>query len=120
MEKADEERFKMSDEKQANVDKMHKSIIAKRRVRMLMVNPADFMVLFTKGVVFDKRTKLLQGVPGDAQIIAVAPDSVRNGIMLVVESKEYDEIPVNILPPVQPVEIEVGVRDATKKVKKRK
>lgn len=88
-----------------------------RRVRMLMVNPADFMFLFTKGMLYRKTTRIIEGVPDDARLIAVAADSPRNGIMLVVESDEYDEIPINVLPPVQPVSINVGDKSATKKKK---
>lgn len=95
--------------------------IPKRRVKMLMVKPADFMVLFTKGVKWRKNTHLIKGVPEDAKLVTIAADSARNGIMLVVESSEYDPIPINILPPVEPVEIDIGVRNATKKkVVKRK
>lgn len=88
-----------------------------RRVRMLMVNPADFMFLFTKGMLYRKTTRIIEGVPDDARLIAVTADSARNGIMLVVESAEYDEIPINVLPPVQPVSINVGDKSATKKKK---
>lgn len=88
-----------------------------RRVKMLMVNPTDFMFLFTKGLTFRKTTKIIDGVPEDAKLIAVAADSSRNGIMLVVESAEYDEVAINVLPPVQPVSIEVGDKSATKKKK---
>lgn len=91
--------------------------IPTRRVRMLMVNPADFMFLFTKGLAFRKRTKIIEGVPEDASLIAVAADSARNGIMLVVESTEYDEIPINVLPPVQVVNIDTRIIGATKKKK---
>lgn len=91
--------------------------IPTRRVRVLMVNPTDFMFLFTKGLVFRKTTKLIEGVPEDAQLIAVAADSVRNGVMLVVQSKEYDEVPMDVLPPVQMCSIDVGVKGATKKKK---
>lgn len=103
--------------KEADLDKLKDVKIPNRRVRMLMVNPTDFIFLLTEGLRFDKRTQIIKGVPEDAKVIAVAPDSMRNGIMLVVESKEYDEIPINVLPPVQPVQIDIGVPGATKKKK---
>lgn len=97
-------------------EKQKPAKIPERRVKMLMVRPGDFMFLFTKGLRFQKNFKVIKGVPDDAQIIAVAPDSIRNGIMLVVQSKEYKLIPINVLPPVEPVEIDLdGIKDATKK-----
>lgn len=101
----------------ADLEKLKKVKIPNRRVKMLMVNPTDFMFLFTKGLKWRKNTTIIAGVPDDARVIAVAADSMRNGIMLVVESAQYDEVPVNVLPPVEPVGIDVGVRNATKKKK---
>lgn len=99
-------------------EKLKDAKIPTRRVKMLMVNPTDFMFLFTKGLKFRKNYKLVKGVPEDAQVIAVAPDSVRNGIMLVVQSSEYDEVPINVLPPVQPIDIDLDSVDRpTKKAK---
>lgn len=102
---------------QQDLDKLKNAPIPTRRVRMLMVNPADFMYLFTEGLVFRKRAELIKGVPDDAVLIAIAADSMRNGIMLVVQSKTFDEIPINELPPVIPVSIQTGVVGATKKKK---
>lgn len=98
-------------------DDLKNAKVPTRRVRMLMVNPTDFMFLFKKGMVFAKGYKIIDGVPEDAKIIAVAPDSIRNGIMLVVESSTYEEIPINVLPPVQPVSIDLLVKNGTKKKK---
>lgn len=90
--------------------------IPKRRVKMLMVKPGEFMFLFTKGLRFQKNFKVIAGVPEDAKVITVAPDSIRNGIMIVVQSQEYDEVPINVLPPVEPVDIDLdGIKNATKK-----
>jgi hypothetical protein len=100
-----------------DLEKLKDAKIPTRRVKMLMVNPADFLFLFTKGLEFRKHTKLLEGVPADAQLIAIAADSVRNGIMLVVQSASYAEVPINVLPPVEPISIDVGVKNATKKKK---
>lgn len=101
----------------ADLEKLKDAKIPTRRVKMLMVNPADFMYLFTKGLVFRKQTKIVKGVPEDAVLVAIAADSMRNGIMLVVESQTYDEVPINVLPPVEPVSIDLGVPGATKKKK---
>lgn len=90
----------------------------KRRVRFLMVNPQDFLSLFTQGIVFAKRAKLVTGVPDDAKVVSMTVDHVRGGIILVVHSESYDEIPMTEMPPVQLVGIEIGVQNATKKKKK--
>ena len=104
-----------------DLEKLKDTKVPTRRVKMLMVNPADFMFLFTKGLKFRKNYKIIKGVPEDAQIIAAVADSARNGIMLVVKSAEYDEVPINVLPPVEPVEIDLNAVDKpTKKVVKRK
>jgi len=90
--------------------------IPTRRVKMLMVKPGEFMFLFKKGLRFQKNFKVISGVPDDAKLITVVPDSIRNGIMLVVESSEYEPIPINVLPEVEPVNIDLdGIKNATKK-----
>ncbi len=96
--------------------------IAGRRVKMLMVNPTDFMFLFTKGIEFRKHTKLIKGLPEDAKLISLAAETVRHGIIFVVESATYKEIPINEMPPIEIVEIQHGLPGATKKktVPKRK
>lgn len=100
-----------------DLEKLKKAEVPTRRVKMMMVNPADFMFLFTKGMTFRKHTKLIEGLPEDAQLIAIAADSVRNGIMLVVQSESYDPVPATVLPPVEMVKIQTGVVGATKKKK---
>lgn len=97
--------------------------VPKRRVKMLMVKPGEFMFLFTKGLRFQKNFKVIKGVPDDAKLITVVPDSIRNGIMLVVQSSEYPEVPMNVLPEVEMVDIDLdGIKNPTKKklVPKRK
>lgn len=106
----------MSEEK-PDLEQLKEAEIPTRRAKMLMVNPADFMVLFTKGVTFAKRTKLISGIPDDAVLLTIAAEPVRGGVMLVVESDSYEEIPINQLPPVELVEIDTGVLNATKKKK---
>jgi hypothetical protein len=93
------------------------SEVPTRRAKMLMVNPTDFMFLFTKGLRFRKQAKLIEGLPEDAELIAVAADPVRHGIMLVVKSESYDEIPIDKMPPTELVSIDVGLKGATKKKK---
>lgn len=91
--------------------------IPTRKVKMLMVNPVDFMYLFTKGLEFRKQTKIMEGVPEDATLLTLAADPIRHGIMMVVESETYEPIPINEMPPVEVVSINTGVKDATKKKK---
>lgn len=91
--------------------------VPKFRRRFLMVNPQDFLQLFTKGLILNKRMNVFTGVPADAMIVSMTVDHVRGGIMLLCQSDEYDEIPATDMPPVQMVEIELGVKDATKKAR---
>jgi hypothetical protein len=115
------EEAKLGDETIKVAEKFQSTDVPKRRVAMLMVKPGEFMFLFTKGLRFQKNFKVIAGVPDDAKVIAVAPDSIRNGIMIVVTSKEFEEIPINVLPPVIPVDIDLdGVKNATKKKNARK
>lgn len=93
--------------------------IPTRRAKMLMVNPSDFMFLFTKGLEFRKNTKLIEGIPEDAQLIAVAAEPVRHAVMLVVKSDSYPPIPISEMPPVELVKIQTGVIGATKKKSKK-
>ena len=92
--------------------------VPKRRVRFLMINPSDFLQLFTKGLVIAKRVKILKGVPEDAKVVSMTVDHVRGGIILVVESDEYDEVPLNEMPPVQYVALRLGADPAPKKKRK--
>lgn len=89
-----------------------------RRVRFLMINPQDFLMLFAKGLVFAKRTQLITGLPEDAKLVSMTVDHVRGGIILVAQSDTYDEVPMTEMPPVQLVEIELGQKGATKKKRK--
>lgn len=100
---------------QHDLEKMKKAKIPTRRAKMLMVNPADFMYLFTKGLEFRKHTKLIAGIPDDAELIAVAAEPVRHAIMLVVKSSTYEPIPIDQMPPIELVEIQTGRIGATKK-----
>lgn len=97
--------------------KLDEQAISMRRVRYLIINPVDFLMLFTKGLVLAKKMQVIEGVPADAKLISMTVDHVRGGIILVVTSDEYDEIPRTQMPPVQEVSIRIGVEGATKKKK---
>lgn len=90
------------------------------RVRYLMVNPVDFLKLLTVGMTFAKRAEIIEGVPADAFVRNITVDHVRGGIIFVVESKEYEEVPRTDMPPVQLVSIKQGVEGATKPKKKKR
>ena len=56
-------------------------------------------------------------------LLTAVADSSRNGIMMVITSQEFDEIPINVIPPVIPVSIDIdGIKayNAKKKASKRK
>ncbi|RTL04873.1 hypothetical protein EKK58_09625 [Candidatus Dependentiae bacterium] len=97
----------------------HQREILYRRIRVLMVDPVAFTQLFTKGLLFAKRTKLIEGVPEDAKLRGVVYDIRLEAIMMMVESSEYEPVPSTELPPRQLVEIRAGVPGATKKKKKK-
>ena len=106
----------MSEPKEAPKEIVTKDTPVARR-RFLIVNPTEFIGFFTKGFVFAKRVKMIEGVPEDAQVVSMTVDHVRNGLVFLVESEEYDEIPMTQMPPVQHISIEFGVQNATKKKK---
>lgn len=91
-----------------------------RRVKLLLVRSEHFMAFFTKGMVFRKHAKVIEGVPADAKIMGIGANPVYPGVLLVVESEEYDEIPVTQNPPVQQITIDLGRNVSTKKTTKRK
>lgn len=88
------------------------------RVRFLIIDPNMFVSMFTKGLVLSKRFRVIDGVPADAEVVRMTVDHVRGGIILVVSSQEYEEIPINKMPEVQYVKIDLGDKNATKKKKK--
>lgn len=88
-----------------------------RRTRVMMINPVEWMALFTTGLKFAKQTQLIEGVPADAQLIGAAYDIRRDAILLVIESDEYEPVPITKQPPTQLVRIKIGVEGATKKKK---
>jgi hypothetical protein len=94
--------------------------VPKVRERFLMINPQDFLMLFEQGLVLAKRTKVFTGVPADAKVTGFTVDHVRGGVILIVRSDEYDEIPVTEMRPVQHIEIEIGVKNATKSTKNKR
>lgn len=100
--------------------KEHEAEIPTRKVRMLMVNPSDFLYLFTKGLKVRKRFQIISGVPDDAMLLAISADPIRHAIVLVVQSESYEPIPTTDMPPIEMVEIELGLKDATKKKSKKK
>lgn len=89
-----------------------------RRQKWLMVNPVEFVRFFTKGMKFAKRLEIIEGVPEDAELKGIVYDVRLDAIILVVQSQEYEPIPVTDLPPRQMVTLKIGVPDATKKKKK--
>jgi len=78
-----------------------------RRVKFLMINPANFMQLFRKGLKLHTGYKVIEGVPADAQIVTITYDNLRNGIVVVVESETYDEVEPGVIPPIEAVSINI-------------
>lgn len=103
-----------------NLEELKEAEIPKRRAKMLMINPADFMFLFTKGLKVRKGFKLIEGIPEDAVLLTIAAEPVRGGIMMVVQSESYEEIPINVMPPVEVISIQTGKISNSAATKKKK
>lgn len=110
------------EEKPAVAEQVPQEEVATRRTRVMMINPVEWMSLFTTGVKFAKQTSLIEGVPADAVMIGCAYDIRRDAILIVLESEAYEPVPITEQPPTQLVRIKIGVENATKKkpAKKRK
>ncbi len=91
--------------------------VATRRTKVMMINPVEWMALFTTGVRFAKQVQLIEGVPADAKLIGCAYDIRRDAILLVLESDEYEPVPITKQPPTQLVRLKFGDPAATKKKK---
>ena len=105
----------MAEQQQAPLKVDEKPEIEKRRTRVMVINPHAFMSLFTKGVRFRKQTQLIEGVPDDAMLVGITYDTRRDLMLLVVESKEYDETPINEVPPFVQVSIQTQFGSTKKK-----
>lgn len=105
------------EEKPALAEEVPEAEVATRRTRVAMLSPVEFMSLFTTGMVFEKRTAVIEGIPADAQLIGAAYDIRRDAILLVIESDEYEPVPITKQPPTQLIRLKVGVENATKKKK---
>lgn len=99
-------------------ERLNSEALSTRNVRFLVINPSEFLSLFTKGLVFAKRTQIMDGVPEDAVVIGMTVDHVRGGIVMTVQSEEYEPVPKTKMPPVQEIAIKIGVEGATKKKRK--
>lgn len=97
------------------VEDLEEAEVPTHRVRFLIIDPNQFLSIFTKGLVLAKRVRVLKGVPEDAEVVRMTVDHVRGGIILVVRSDEYEEIPINKMPEVQYIEMDLGNKNATKK-----
>lgn len=97
--------------------KINEAEVETRRVRTMVINPYEFMFLFGEGLVFKKRTTLIEGVPEDAKLIGLTYDTRRDRILMVVESKSYEPCKITDVPPMQPILIDLGVVNATRKKK---
>lgn len=105
------------EEKPAVAEQVPEEEVATRRTRVMMINPVEWMGLFTTGVRFAKSVQLIEGVPKDATMIGCAYDIRRDAILIVLESAEYEPIPITQQPPTQLVRIKFGDPSATKKKK---
>lgn len=91
--------------------------VPKARRRVLMIHTVEFASLFTKGLVFAKKTRLIEGIPEDFILLGATYDLRLDAILILGESETYDEVPMTEIPPRQMVSIEQGDPRATKKKK---
>lgn len=85
-----------------------------RKIRLLYVDPSQFMSLFKDGMKFREDVKLISGVPLDAKLLAVTYDPTVHGILLVVTSDEYEDVPHGRALPMVQVDLRVGKPTAGK------
>lgn len=78
-----------------------------RRIKLVMVNPANFMSLFKTGMRVKKNFEVVKGIPRDATILTISYDAARAAIIVILESEDFDEVPVGDIPPSIPIEIDV-------------
>jgi len=90
-----------------------------RRVKVLIVSSASFMSLFTKGMKFHKNATVFEGVPEDAEVVGIGSNPVMPGVLLVVKSQEFEEIPVTENPPYIQIGINLGNNISQAKKKKK-
>lgn len=91
-----------------------------RRVKVFMMKPEDFMSLFVKGFKFHKNATVFEGLPEDAECVGIGSNGVIPGVLLVVQSQEFDPIPVTENPPVVTISINLGNNISQAKKKKGK
>jgi len=105
------------EEKPALGEQVPEQEVPTRRTRVMMINPVEWMSLFTTGARFAKQVQVIEGVPADAKLIGCAYDIRRDAILLVLESDEYEPVPITKQPPTQLVRLKFGDPQATKKKK---
>lgn len=75
---------------------------------MLFVDPASFMALFKEGLRVRENYQIIKGVPEDAQLLGTARDPKTGGVILVLYSKTFEQIPEGKQFPVIKVAIKTG------------
>lgn len=68
------------------------------------------MVLFKKGLKVRGGWKIVKGLPADAQLLTIAAEPLRGGVMMVIESEEYPLLDPTKQPPIEVVAIELNDR----------
>ena len=105
------------EEKPALAEQVPEEEVPTRRTKVMMINPVERMSLFTTGAKFAKQVSIIEGVPKDAVMIGCAYDIRRDAILIVLESSEYEPVPITKQPPTQLVRLKFGNPQATKKKK---
>lgn len=81
--------------------------VTSRKLKMLYIDPVSFMSLFKEGMVIRENFQVIEGIPEDAQLLAVSYDLTLHGVVFLITSENFDEVPAGEVIPVQPVMIKV-------------
>ena len=110
----------MSTNREEDLKPKKEEKVETRRVKVMIITSSQFMSLFVKGMKFHKNATVFEGVPEDAEVIGIGSNPVIPGVLLVVKSQEFDEIPVTENPPYIQIGINLGnnISQAKKKNKK--
>lgn len=74
----------------------------KRKIKLLYVDPGQFMSLFKEGLKVREDFEIVAGLPKDAQVMGVTYEPRVGGILIVIYSETFEETPHGeILPMVQ-------------------
>ncbi len=79
-----------------------------RKMKLLYVDPSQFMSIFKEGMKFREGFEIVAGIPDDAQVLGVTYEPSVHGILIVVSSESYEDIPHGKALPMVQVDIKLS------------